>query len=162
MLQLGPRGEHGVEVFLVPLCRLHEVGHPLAALLVGEHLQRLQPLVAGGLAPVDLAHALLHLLQGCVEAFPLGLLLHQDLLGGSYTHGGEDVEALWHGTEGGLAVIVDRLLQHLAVGLVALGHDADLVVAGLLELRADAGLLVADFVEGGLDAGDGLAVVEQF
>ena len=162
MLQLGPRGERGVEVFLRPFGVLHEVGQLLLLLLVVERFQGLHPLGDDGFTPVDLAHALFHLGELGFEVLPLGLLLHEDLLGGADPHSSEEVETLGNGSLGDLAVVVDHLLQHLGIGLVTLGHQTDLVVAGLLELRTDAGLLVADLLEGQGDALDGLVVMQQF
>ena len=116
---------------------------------------------AGRLVPVDLAHALLHRLETVSEGFPLGLFLHQDLFSRCNAHRSEEVETLRSGAQGGLVFVVHHRLQHLGIGLIALGQHVDLVVAGLLELRADACLLVADFLERSGDLADGLVIVEQ-
>ena len=161
MLQLCPRGEHGVKVLTVPFGCEHEVRHVQLRIAVAQGTERAHPLGGDGLVPVDLLHALLHLQERGLEAFPLVLLVHEDLLGLRHDHRCEEVETLRCSALSGLAVVVDHLLKHFGIGLVALGHDIDLVVAGPFVFRTDTRLLVADLVELGGDLGDGLVVVDE-
>ena len=105
-----------------------------------------------GLLPVYLAHALLHLGELAPEVLPLLAFLLQYLLGSTHPHRGKEVESLWRGARRRLRVVVHHLLQHLCVGLVALRHEAHLVVAGIFILRPDARLLLGDDVERRLQA----------
>ena len=75
----------------------------------------------------------------------LGLLqfVEQYFLGSANSHGSQHVEALGQGALGLRRVVVHHLLKYLGIGLIALGHQANLVVAGIFELWPYACLLVA-------------------
>ena len=143
VFQLCPRGEGGVQVLLLPLLCLHEVGVTgVGVVHVG---QRGNPSFGDSLVPTNLLHALLHLREHGFERLPtrvVVLLVDEDSFGGSASERCEDVEATGNGALGGFVIRIDHLVQHLGVGLVALGHEVDFVGAGGLELRTDARLLL--------------------
>ena len=149
VFQLGPRGKGGVQVFLLPLLRLHEVGVTgVGVVHVG---QRGNPSFGDSLVPTNLLHALLHLREHRFERLPtrvVVLLVDEYSFGGSASERCEDVEATGNGALGGFVIRIDHLVQHLGVGLVALGHEVDLVGAGGLELRTDARLLLGGLLDG--------------
>ena len=110
VFQFGPRGEGGIQVLLAPLGIQHEIGCTLAFILIVQHFQRLHPLGDDGLVPVNLAHALLHLLEGGQQGLPVGLFVFQYLLGGGDTHGCHHVCTLGNGAFRRLAVVVHHFL----------------------------------------------------
>ena len=129
--------------------------------LVADHLKRVHPLRGDCLVPVDFLHACFHLSEHGLEVFPLLSLFNQNLFCRRNAHGCKEVEALRRSSLGGVVVIVDHLLQHLGVGLIALRHQTYLIMAGHFELRTDAGLLFADFIEVLLDGCDGVGIAQQ-
>ena len=62
-------------------------------------------------------------------------------------HSGKDVEPRGHSALGGRTFVVDHLLQHLGIRLIALGHHTYLVMARFLELRTDTRLLIANLFQ---------------
>ena len=139
--------------------------HKVRRLVVGacsKNLKCLHPLSGSGLTPINLAHALLHLVEVRQELLPLGLLFFQNLFGCGNAHSSHNVDTLRNTALCRIAVVVDHLLQHLGIGLVALWHNINLVMAGLLELRAYASLFVAYLVKHLGKLGYLLVIVQQF
>ena len=161
MLQFGPGGEHGVQVFLVPFGGNHEVGQFGTLILGVDGFQRVHPLGGDGLVPVDLAHALLHVVQCTLEALPFLSLFDEDLFCWGDAHSSKEVESIRGSALRRLVFVIDHFLQYLCIRLVALRHDADLHMAALLELRGDAYLLVACLLDGLLDLVERCFIVED-
>ena len=130
--------------------------------LIAHRLQTAHPLVCDSLAPVNLAHSLLHLCEVGRELFPVCLLVHEYLFCCGYSHCCEYVDTLRHVSQCGLIVIVHHLLKHLCIRHIALRHHTDLVVTGLLVFRTDTCLLVAYLFEVCLQFTHGLLVIQQF
>ena len=71
----------------------------------------------------------------------------QDLFGHTCPHGSKHVESAGCVTSRGIALGINHLVHHLAIGHVALGHEVDLHVARAFKLRTDASLCFAHFIE---------------
>ena len=126
MLEFGPRSQCRVEVLLIPLLILHEIGHIVGCFV--ERLKRQHPVVGDTRLPVYLAHAQLHPVQvDCVLVPSLWLvqLLNKDFLGSRDSHSRHDIESLGSVTHGYQILIVDHFLEHFAIGGVALWHEID-------------------------------------
>ena len=149
VFQFSPRGQRGVQVLLLPLLGLHEVG--IVGVGVVHVGQRVDPSFGNRLVPTDLLHAHLHLLERGLEFLPASvfvLLVDEDSFGGGATERGEDVESAGHVALGGSILRINHFVQHLGVGLVTLRHQIDFVGAGILELGTYARLLLGYLLNG--------------
>ena len=152
MFQFGPGSQGAVQLLLVPFGCQHEVGSLFTCLV--DRLQGRQPACRNRLVPVDGVHACLHLLHHGFKSLPFLSLFYEQLFGSAYAHCGHHVETFGNRAQCLLRVVVDHLLQHLGIGLIALWHDAHLVPAGMLELRTQARLLFRHLVDSAVSSSE--------